>query len=109
MTEVNFDYETKLETENSTLYITEDAVAENIEMVGTSEVTSNAYCGIRMISEEGGIRDFEVFGRIGDRIIDLVSVDTGKEWEDVKLPTILGATHDTELLDTIANIVIVDN
>lgn len=106
MSEVDFEYEAKYRTEGHTFYITEGAVAENIPMAGTSEVTSNAYCGVRVVPEQGAVEDYEVFGRLGSTCIDLVSVNTGKEWEDVELPTILGSAHDEELMETIAKIIV---
>lgn len=107
MSEVDFGYEAKLETGDFTLYVTEDAVAENIEMVGTSEVTSNAFCGVRTISKAGEVRDFEVFGRLGDKVIDIVSVDTGEEWEDINLPddVSLGSAQDSELLSAVVKVI----
>lgn len=106
MSEVEFEYEAKYQTEGHTFYITEEAVAENIPMAGTSEVTSNAFCGVRVVPEKGEGRDFEVFGRLGDKVIDLVSVDTGREWEDIELPATLGSANDEELLETIAKVIV---
>lgn len=100
-----FEYDAMVRLEHQTIYMTEDAVAENIEM-NVGEITSDAYCGVRLVPDEGDSTDLEVFGRTGESVIDICFLDgSGKELEEVELAIPLGEDRE-ELLRSIAKVIV---
>ena len=103
--EVNFEYEAYAKHEDIHIFVTEDAVANSQDLAPGIEGTSNAFCGLRLIEDNKPDKDYEVFARVGEKVVDIIAMDgTDKCWEDVELPSALGSEDDSwlfHIVDTI--------
>lgn len=101
--ELPFDYEAHIELNGRQIYMTDDAVPEDIAIGNGSKIVSNAYCGIRIIADNCETNDFEVYGRVGANCVDIIGTDS--EWEEVELPVSLFADNSVEVLSAISKVI----